>query len=207
MNSIAHDNFAAPIVEDPTSVSRNRSNLFRQFSHSKCFKYTKIILIILYALNIVGWGGMVFLILVGAANKTMPDEETRKKWIEIDSQILNALFCVTGIGLIPWRVRDLYHAYSKRNFHKLRRHHPYTMSITWIRIVVWTFIANSIFQIGMAVCMWSMDMYTRPSWLVGIFVALGCLTGAFAGLVKFILRKRNEKQAKTEQDCIEIIDH
>lgn len=33
----------------------------------------------------------------------------RRVWIEIDSQILNALFCVTGFGLIPWRFRDLYY--------------------------------------------------------------------------------------------------
>ncbi len=32
----------------------------------------------------------------------------RRIWLEIDSQILNALFCVTGLGLIPWRFRDLY---------------------------------------------------------------------------------------------------
>lgn len=32
----------------------------------------------------------------------------RRIWIEIDSQILNALFCVTGFGLAPWRFRDLY---------------------------------------------------------------------------------------------------
>lgn len=32
----------------------------------------------------------------------------RRKWIEWDSQILNALFCVTGFGLAPWRFRDLY---------------------------------------------------------------------------------------------------
>jgi hypothetical protein len=28
--------------------------------------------------------------------------------VEWDSQILNALFCVTGFGLAPWRFRDLY---------------------------------------------------------------------------------------------------
>lgn len=28
---------------------------------------------------------------------------------KIDSQILNALFCVTGFGLMPWRFRDLYY--------------------------------------------------------------------------------------------------
>lgn len=32
----------------------------------------------------------------------------RRKWIEWDSQILNALFCITGFGLAPWRFRDLY---------------------------------------------------------------------------------------------------
>lgn len=32
----------------------------------------------------------------------------RREWIEWDSQILNALFCVTGFGLAPWRFRDLY---------------------------------------------------------------------------------------------------
>lgn len=35
------------------------------------------------------------------------DNSPRKKWLEIDSQILNALFCVTGFGLAPWRFRDL----------------------------------------------------------------------------------------------------
>lgn len=37
------------------------------------------------------------------------DNSPRKKWLEIDSQILNALFCVTGFGLAPWRFRDLYY--------------------------------------------------------------------------------------------------
>ena len=42
----------------------------------------------------------------------------RRVWIEIDSQILNALFCVTGFGLIPWRFRDwwwlLYYRLGKK---------------------------------------------------------------------------------------------
>ncbi|GFF58246.1 LOW QUALITY PROTEIN: hypothetical protein IFM46972_11045 [Aspergillus udagawae] len=29
-------------------------------------------------------------------------------WIIIDSQILDALFCVTGLGLASWRIQDLY---------------------------------------------------------------------------------------------------
>ncbi|KAF1816365.1 hypothetical protein P152DRAFT_492508 [Eremomyces bilateralis CBS 781.70] len=70
-------------------------------------------LITLYGLNIVAWGGMLFLLLCNAApamcHPSCNDiNSPRRIWIEIDSQILNGLFCVTGFGLIPWRFRDLY---------------------------------------------------------------------------------------------------
>ena len=81
------------------------------------------ILITIYALNVVAWGGMLFLLLCNAAPAMCwaLDEHdgwirdcdhlysSRRIWMEIDSQILNALFCVTGFGLIPWRFRDLYY--------------------------------------------------------------------------------------------------
>ena len=67
----------------------------------------------IYALNVVAWGGMLFLLLCNAApamcHPTCNDiNSPRRIWIEIDSQILTGLFCVTGFGLIPWRFRDLY---------------------------------------------------------------------------------------------------
>jgi hypothetical protein len=69
--------------------------------------------IFIYGLNVVAWGGMLFLLLCNASpamcKPTCNDiNSPRRIWIEIDSQILNALFCVTGFGLIPWRFRDLY---------------------------------------------------------------------------------------------------
>ncbi|KAL8924756.1 MAG: hypothetical protein Q9208_003845 [Pyrenodesmia sp. 3 TL-2023] len=79
-------------------------------------------LIVLYGLNVVAWGGMLFLLLIGGGRQYMcfpPGshgerdcnhlQSPRRIWIEIDSQILNALFCVTGFGLVPWRFRDLYY--------------------------------------------------------------------------------------------------
>lgn len=79
-------------------------------------------LVVVYCLNVVAWGGMLFLLLVGGGNQYMCYPERlhgvkdcgdlyspRRIWLEIDSQILNALFCVTGLGLIPWRFRDLYY--------------------------------------------------------------------------------------------------
>jgi hypothetical protein len=69
--------------------------------------------IFIYGLNVVAWGGMLFLLLCNASpamcHPTCNDINSgRRVWIEIDSQIVNALFCVTGFGLIPWRFRDLY---------------------------------------------------------------------------------------------------
>jgi Protein of unknown function (DUF2985) len=76
-------------------------------------------LVTIYGLNVVAWGGMLFLVLVGAApamcHPSCSDiNSPAKKWLEIDSQILNALFCVTGLGLIPWRFRDLYYLLQYR---------------------------------------------------------------------------------------------
>ncbi|KAK8149715.1 hypothetical protein G3M48_005796 [Beauveria asiatica] len=67
----------------------------------------------IYGLNVVAWGGMLFLLLCNASpamcHPTCNDiNSPRRVWIEIDSQILNALFCITGFGLAPWRFRDLY---------------------------------------------------------------------------------------------------
>ncbi|KAI1770085.1 hypothetical protein F4818DRAFT_446538 [Hypoxylon cercidicola] len=69
--------------------------------------------IVIYFLNIVAWGAMLFFLLLKAAPAmnypTADDDDSpRKKWLEIDGQILNALFCVTGFGLAPWRFRDFY---------------------------------------------------------------------------------------------------
>ena len=194
-----------PDRDSERSSTTEETNCWKSFLKSTCFKYTKIIIIVIYALNIVAWGGMLFLILVGAANQTMPDELTRRIWIEIDSQILNALFCVTGIGLIPWRVRDVYQFHNKSQLSKLLSRHKYTTDLMWIGIVVWTFIANSIFQIGMAVCMWSMNMDTRPAWLVGLFVGLGCVSGIIAGLIQFILGRKKKNKAKLLQDQVNIL--
>jgi hypothetical protein len=81
-------------------------------------------LLTIYALNIVAWGGMLFLILIHAtpamAHPSYNDDYSGAKiWLEITAQILNALFCVTGLGLIPWRFRDLWYLLQWR----LRKDH------------------------------------------------------------------------------------
>ena len=71
-------------------------------------------LITIYGLNVVAWGAMLFFLLLHAAPAMDHPENgdaigsPRRVWIEIDSQILNALFCLTAWGLAPWRFRDLF---------------------------------------------------------------------------------------------------
>lgn len=73
----------------------------------------------IYGLLVVAFGGMLFLLLVNAAPAMCTPNcndinSPRRIWVEIDSQIVNGLFCVTGFGLIPWRFRDLYYLLNFR---------------------------------------------------------------------------------------------
>ena len=79
--------------------------------------------VVLYFLLVVAWGGMLFLLLCNASPAmcypTCDDiDSPRRVWVEYDSQIVNALFCVTGFGLAPWRFRDLYFLLGHRFLHK-----------------------------------------------------------------------------------------
>ncbi|KAL5612543.1 hypothetical protein BROUX41_004358 [Berkeleyomyces rouxiae] len=76
-------------------------------------------LVVVYGLNVIAWGGMLFLLLCNAApamcHPSCNDiNSPRRKWLEVDQQIINALFCVTGFGLAPWRTRDLWYLMQYR---------------------------------------------------------------------------------------------
>ncbi|KAB8259487.1 hypothetical protein BDV32DRAFT_150370 [Aspergillus pseudonomiae] len=192
------------------------------------------ILTTIYALNIVAWGGMLFLLMCNAAPAMChPDcdslDSSRRVWIEIDSQILNALFCVTGFGLAPWRMRDLYFwglwrlSRSERSRQRGLVHLADIHSSWFLRprevmemlpsasssieldvphlkptplwkmdVVVWGNMLNTVFQICLALCMWTMNRFNRPSWTTGLFVALACLVVGFAGVVTWLEQRRIE---------------
>ncbi|KAI9833048.1 MAG: hypothetical protein M1819_003881 [Sarea resinae] len=85
----------------------------------KFFKTPFGFLVTVYGLNIIAWGAMVFFVLLEAAPAMCHPNcndinSPRRKWIEWDSQILTALFCVTAYGLAPWRFRDLYYLMQYR---------------------------------------------------------------------------------------------
>ncbi|KAF9694361.1 hypothetical protein EKO04_007313 [Ascochyta lentis] len=100
-------------------------------------------LITIYGLNIVAWGAMLFFLLLNAAPAMChpscnDDYSSRKIWLEIDSQILNALFCVTGFGLAPWRFRDFYWMVRSVHLHDqsaMRR--LWNQNKAWFRPPAW----------------------------------------------------------------------
>ncbi|RAL01382.1 DUF2985 domain-containing protein [Aspergillus ibericus CBS 121593] len=185
---------------------------------------------IIYGLNIIAWGGMLFLLICNAAPamchpSCSAENSPRQIWIEIDSQILNALFCVTGFGLAPWRIRDVHYwcrwrlAGSMTGLTRLSQTHDGWFVLDsqypgmdmssidadsvellkgctsptplWkMDAVVWGNMLNTVFQVCLAVCMWAMNRFTRPSWTTGLFVCLACLVGAVAGVVVWLEKRR-----------------
>ncbi|KAI0251281.1 hypothetical protein BJV78DRAFT_1282565 [Lactifluus subvellereus] len=77
----------------------------------------------LYGFLVVFWGTAIVLFLAKWIN--LHNQTTQDFWVEISAQIENGLFCLTGIGLIPWRVIDTYRMfkiwYYKRRTRKLRK--------------------------------------------------------------------------------------
>lgn len=213
---------------------------------------------------------MIFFVLLQAApamcHPSCSDPNSaRQIWIEIDSQILNALFCVTGFGLIPWRFRDFYYLIQwrvfKKNdyFRRLAGHNrgwfrlpgsdkldehlgpppvynkknpkrddsppewadeeitqleenpaiplpatsmppppltgvraPPTKPV-YIDVVVWMYILNTVFQACLAGAMWGLNRFTRPSWVTGFLISIGCIVGIIAGIVVFREGKKIKK--------------
>ncbi|KAL2800179.1 hypothetical protein BJX66DRAFT_321665 [Aspergillus keveii] len=226
---------------DATHMVRSSSPQDTQQWKTKLHSFTRWtltplgFLLTLYGLNIIAWGGMLFLLLCNAAPQMCnpdcnSDNSARRIWIEIDSQILNALFCVTGFGLAPWRIRDLYlwscwrvgrrRASRERGLERLARVHgnwfvedsegsllpDETRSLergsrsptpSWkLDVVVWGNMLNTIFQVCLAVCMWALNRFNRPSWTTGLFVGLACGAAAVPGVVMWLEKKRVKKESE-----------
>ncbi|KAK9314045.1 hypothetical protein V1522DRAFT_436533 [Lipomyces starkeyi] len=154
----------------------------------KFFLTVKGFFVTAYLCLVIAFGGMLFLILVGAAPAMNrldgPDgtDTPGKRWIEIDSQVLNALFCVTGFGLMPQRTKHLYFLIrgqldnqERANVQLMRRYPWYVPGRNWwaLAAVLYLYELNSCFQVVMAAGMWAYNRHNRPPWLTGMSMGLG----------------------------------
>ncbi|KAG6911193.1 hypothetical protein DXG01_003060 [Tephrocybe rancida] len=76
----------------------------------------------IYGFCVVFWGAAIVFFLAKIIN--FHNANTQGFWIEVSSQVVNGLFTVTGVGLIPFRVLDTYRIlwiwHYKRKTRKLR---------------------------------------------------------------------------------------
>ncbi|KAI0046510.1 hypothetical protein FA95DRAFT_1560062 [Auriscalpium vulgare] len=73
----------------------------------------------IYGFLVVFWGAGIVIFLVKIIN--VHNKTTQEFWVEVCAQIENGLFCVTGIGLIPWRSVDTYRMYKIYKYKMLTR--------------------------------------------------------------------------------------
>jgi hypothetical protein len=165
----------------------------------------------LYFMLVIAFGGMLFLLLCNAApamtREWGPDDKEhspRQIWMEIDSQILNALFSITGLGLFPIRMRDLYLWFRGRyqgdltcNVRILKIHSKWFwsgFSSDWkLMTVIVLYIFNSVFQVLLCFVMWNYNRFTRPSWTTGTLIAASFSCTIGAGIIMFLEAKRIDK--------------
>lgn len=190
--------------------SKNLMYLLREYLkiYLKSLKTFKGFFTTVYFLLVIAFGGMLFLLLLNAApamsRKYGPDDKVhspRQIWIEIDSQILNALFCITGLGLFPLRCRDLYlwiRGRYKGDIHcntKILKIHSnwFWAGFTsdWkLLLVIFLYIMNSVFQVLLCFVMWHYNRFTRPGWTTGVLIAASFSCVIVAGIIMFLEAKR-----------------
>lgn len=77
----------------------------------------------LYGFLVAFWGAAIVIFLIKIIN--LHNADLQGFWVEVSSQVTNALFTATGVGLIPWRAIDTYRIgkiwYYKRLTRQLRR--------------------------------------------------------------------------------------
>ncbi|KAG8816584.1 hypothetical protein FRC17_000267 [Serendipita sp. 399] len=61
----------------------------------------------LYGFAVVFWGAAIVFFLGKLIN--LHNDYLQGFWVEISSQVVNALFTVQGVGFLPWRIMDTYH--------------------------------------------------------------------------------------------------
>lgn len=126
---------------------------------------------------------VLFLLMTGILNHTIPKSSVRKKWTEIFNQILNAFFTIMCLYQHPrishhlvllcqWKPNDiveLRNVYCK-NGTKKRSEWAHMMFVVFLLQI------TCISQYGLCTLYWAYTSKTRPDWPQILFIALG--TGA-----------------------------
>ncbi|KAF7977456.1 hypothetical protein HWV62_3635 [Athelia sp. TMB] len=112
----ALDRHVEDVLSKPSTIRRTLAGLW------SFLKTPMGVIAAIYGFLVAFWGAAIVFFLAKFIN--FHNANTQGFWVEVSSQVVNGLFTVTGVGLIPARAVDTYRAYKiwhyKRRTRQLR---------------------------------------------------------------------------------------
>lgn len=146
------------------------------------------IALLLWLICVAVSGLMLGLLMLGLLNEAFPTKALRNRWIEINNQILNALFTLMSIYQHPvlfhhlfmlcrWRSEDIIEL--RKMYCKNGAHRPNE----WAHMMVVIILLHITCMAQYALCAvyWGFTSFDRPEILENLFIALGVAAPVCAG--------------------------
>ncbi|XP_020571660.1 uncharacterized protein LOC110018637 [Phalaenopsis equestris] len=145
--------------------------------------------LLLWLICVAASGAMLGLLMLGLLNEAFPQKALRNRWIEINNQILNALFTLMSIYQHPvvfhhlyilcrWRSEDIIEL--RKIYCKNGAHRPNEWAHMMVVIIL--LHITCIAQYALCAVYWSFTKSNRPEVLENLLIALGVATPVFAGV-------------------------
>uniref|UniRef100_A0A6U7T7I7 Uncharacterized protein n=1 Tax=Eutreptiella gymnastica TaxID=73025 RepID=A0A6U7T7I7_9EUGL len=137
-------------------------------------------------------GAIVFMAMVGMIR--FPDEGTKTLVVEINSQILTAIFFLTAVVKHPHRLRWLWLWSRHSQSPTLLKTFPgaYTRAKRTLLVLTLQQV-NCWATYAVAAAMWGWGPESRPTWMVFMFMPVAMIAGTAADLMLLWDRRRQER--------------
>ncbi|XP_008799873.2 uncharacterized protein LOC103714414 [Phoenix dactylifera] len=163
--------------------------------------------LLLWFLCVAVSGCMLGLLLLGLLNKAFPTTSSRNHWIEINNQVLNALFTLMSIYQHPnlfhhffllcrWRSEDIIEL--RKIYCKNGAYRPKEWAHMMVVVVLLHITCFS--QYTLCGLYWGYSRKQRPEFAENFFFALGIAAPVFAGLYTIYSPLGREYNSESESD-------
>ncbi|KAG0457694.1 hypothetical protein HPP92_022851 [Vanilla planifolia] len=163
--------------------------------------------LLLWLICVAASGIMLGLLMLGVLNDSFPTKALRNRWIEINNQILNALFTLMSVYQHPilfhhlfmlcrWRSEDIIQLrkiYCKNGTH---RHNEWAH----MKVVIVLLHITCLAQYALCGVYWGFTDSNRPELLEYSFIALGVLAPVCAGVYAIYSPLGREHEADGDEE-------
>eukprot|EP01012_Entosiphon_sulcatum_P008879 TRINITY_DN14887_c0_g1_i1.p1 TRINITY_DN14887_c0_g1~~TRINITY_DN14887_c0_g1_i1.p1 ORF type:complete len:413 (+),score=64.94 TRINITY_DN14887_c0_g1_i1:44-1240(+) len=178
--------------EEPTSKIAKLGNWLVRWRH---------MMLVSMALVVVICGALLFFAMINVLK--LKNETEKIAFIEVNSQILNAVFTILALSNQPARILDTFYFFANA-VRRLHKRHAWYQPESFpeqrrqLATVLLLLQLNCIFQYLMDLAMWGWPHPSRPTWMVYLFLPLGMLTGMLAGILEGRYAKAHVEPAHAE---------